>query len=94
MFSLKNVGRQSRPNGGADNYEPLPEDGEHQNDVLFSVDNDDDEEEENGHAGPDEDEAHDKRTRTVRFQEDVRVIGPPLRSTIASRETGRHTWLL
>lgn len=87
MFSLKTIGRQPSSNGDA-TYEPLLEDSEHQNNVVFSVE--DDEEEANEHAEYEEGEAHDTRTRTVRFQEDVRVIGPPLRSTIASRETGKN----
>ncbi|KAF8829225.1 hypothetical protein HHX47_DHR3000546 [Lentinula edodes] len=45
--------------------------------VVFSVDDDSDEE---SLAGP------SKTEHSVRFQEDVQVIGPPLRSTTASRE--------
>lgn len=47
--------------------------------VVFSVDDDSDEE---SLAGP------SKTEHSVRFQEDVQVIGPPLRSTTASREAG------
>ena len=62
--------------------------------VLFSVedesDDDDDEELQGGenankrsHAGEGVRPSH-----SVRFQEDVQVIAPPLRSTFESRETG------
>ena len=86
MFGLSNVGRQSRPNGGTGTYEPLLDDTERQNNVVFSVEDDEDDIDE--HNKPGEEEAHEARTRTVRFEEDVRVLGPPLRSTIVSRETG------
>ena len=63
-------------------------------DVLFSVDDDSDSDElasdplalaverANGHADP------AAERRGVRFQDDVQVIAPPLRSTMQSRETG------
>lgn len=92
MFSLSNVGRQSRPNGGTGTYEPLLDDSERQNNVVFSVD--DDEDDADAHGEPGEDEAHEVRSKTVRFQEDVRVLGPPLRSTIVSRETGAYYFLI
>lgn len=57
-------------------------------DVLFKVDDEDDSDENengvlvdtNGHA--------DQGRPGVRFQEEVQVIVPPLRSTMQSRETG------
>ena len=62
-------------------------------DVLFTVDDSDSDElasepralaveSANGHADP------AAERRGVRFQEDVQVIAPPLRSTMQSRETG------
>ena len=64
-------------------------------DVLFSVDDDSDgddgEEELLGHEdiNPHAHGAEGKPVHTVRFQEDVQVIAPPLRSTFQSRETGK-----
>ncbi|KAF9460696.1 hypothetical protein BDZ94DRAFT_877757 [Collybia nuda] len=53
--------------------------------TLFAVEDSDDEAEGTAlnTAKPD---THDH----VRFQEDVQVIGPPLRSTLASREAGEY----
>lgn len=48
--------------------------------VVFSVD-DDDSDEETFTSPP-------RAEHSVRFQEDVQVIHPPLRSTVASREAG------
>lgn len=53
-------------------------------DVLFSVDDDEPEE---SSLLSDADSAEHKAGH-VRFQEDVQVIGPPLRSTFESREAG------
>lgn len=75
MFNLPN--RQPKQNGDAETRQPLLEEEHPDDPVLFSVEDDDEEHEEQ----PKKD-----RTRSVRFQEDVRIIGPPLRSTIQSRE--------
>ena len=60
--------------------------------VLFSVDDgsDDSSEELLGEGNVDGDvhAGEGKPNHTVRFQEDVQVIAPPLRSTQQSRETG------
>lgn len=92
------LGRSTRPRtrdeeGGVN--EPLLNDSDEdlparaKDDVLFSVDDgseDDHEDEllavadENGHA--------EHGRPTVRFEESVQVIAPPLRSTFQSRETG------
>ena len=90
------LGRSSRPRtrdeeGGVnqpllnDSDEDLPAGAK--DNVLFSVDDgsDDDQEDEllangDGHAEP--------GRPTVRFEENVQVIAPPLRSTFQSRETG------
>ena len=85
MFSS---GRRS-PQGSGDESTRRPLlDGEERGDpVIFSVD--DDEEEEGVIGRSTEDEPHtNSKGRSVRFQEEVRVIGPPLRSTMASREAG------
>jgi len=50
-------------------------------DVIFSVDDDEPEE-----LLSDPESSPNKASHTVRFQEDVQVIGPPLRSTFQSRE--------
>lgn len=54
-------------------------------DVLFSA-HDEDDFEHSALDGPDPLEA--KAERTVRFHEEVQVVGPPLRSTYQSREAG------
>lgn len=56
-------------------------------DVLFSA-HDEDDFEHSALDGPDPDSRETKAERSVRFQEDVQVVGPPLRSTYQSRETG------
>ncbi|KAI0717196.1 amino acid transporter [Cerioporus squamosus] len=90
------LGRSSRPRtrdeeGGVnqpllnDSDEDLP--ARAKDDVLFSVDDGEDEDDDddellgepNGHAEP--------GRPTVRFEENVQVIAPPLRSTFQSRET-------
>lgn len=49
--------------------------------TIFAVDDDEDDD--------DEQALHSSRsTHSVRFTEQVQVIGPPLRSTLASREAG------
>ena len=56
-------------------------------DILFLAQDDDDFE----HSAldvPDSSSRQVKLERSVRFQEDVQVMGPPLRSTFESRETG------
>ncbi|KAI0356291.1 amino acid transporter [Trametes cingulata] len=91
------LGRSSKPRGRADEAgasQPLLRGSEEdlpstaREDVLFSVDDDE------GSDGDDEPLAkangHADRPKTghsVRFQEEVQVIAPPLRSTMQSRET-------
>jgi len=67
--------------------------------VLFSIDDDNDGLEMSALAS--EDAPHARRTKadqSVRFQERVQVIAPPLRSTLESREAGTSPcvrgWLL
>ena len=99
MFSLS--GR--RP-ADANTYEPLEsEETHHDDNVLFSASLSDEEDGEHdnsllaGHGTADSEGAegvgngvNNKSSRSVRFQESVsvRVYGPPLRSTMASREAG------
>lgn len=61
-----------------------------QDQVVFSVTDSDDELEESSAL-----EAHkgESRDHNVRFQDDVQVIGPPLRSTMSSREAGVYVLL-
>lgn len=54
-------------------------------DILFSV-GDDEPEDSSPLSSPDS--SQPKTGHSVRFQEDVQVIGPPLRSTFQSREAG------
>ncbi|KAI5117108.1 hypothetical protein M0805_008227 [Coniferiporia weirii] len=82
MFNI--TGRQSRPNTDGDTRQPLLDSENPRDSVLFSVDDDEDADE---LIHDDVEETHADRTRGVRFQEEVRIIGPPLRSTVASRET-------
>ena len=91
MFNLG--GRQPRRTQGDESTRQPLLDEEDRNPVLFEAEGD---EEEDEHALEQEDvEADDgpSRGRTVHFQEEVRVIGPPLRSTLASREAGKYTLL-
>jgi sodium-coupled neutral amino acid transporter 11 len=60
--------------------ERLPEDS-----VVFAVDSDSDHESEELHDPPND------SARSVRFQEDVQIIAPPLRSAAHSREVGQYT---
>lgn len=90
MFGLPN--RQPRQNGEAETRQPLLEEESHNDRVIFSV-ADDGEEDYPAHQldvaqQPEvpKKERTQRTSRSVRFQEDVRIIGPPLRSTIQSRE--------
>jgi sodium-coupled neutral amino acid transporter 11 len=58
--------------------------------VLFSVADDDNDERETSALAPADDTLRRgaKADQTVRFQEHVQVIAPPLRSTLESREAG------
>ncbi|KAI0675096.1 amino acid transporter [Trametes maxima] len=89
------LGRSTRPRGPNDEAgasQPLLQDTDADlaphDDVLFSVDDGDDDDDDdkplistNGRAD------HSKPGHSVRFQEEVQVIAPPLRSTFQSRET-------
>ena len=80
--------RQQKPNGDENARQPLLDEEDRNGHVLFSVD--DDEEGAAEHFDRNEDEeSRPNKTRSVRFQEEVRIIAPPLRSTLASREAGR-----
>jgi sodium-coupled neutral amino acid transporter 11 len=88
---LNITGRQRERNGDAETGQPLLGQGHDRladDPVIFSVTDDDEEEHsalrnENGFS--DEPPQYQPK-RSVRFQEEVRVIGPPLRSTLQSRE--------
>ena len=94
------LGRNKRPRQGesdsvAHDQQPLlngsEEDLHHPqaSDVLFSAqDDDDDDYIEASALDTVEESPTPKVGHSVRFREDVQVIGPPLRSTIQSRETG------
>jgi solute carrier family 38 (sodium-coupled neutral amino acid transporter), member 11 len=79
MFSYKTRDRiTSEDPGNGEASRPLL--GDHSENVVFSVDDDSDEEPLAASSTRGE--------HSVRFREDVQVIGPPLRSTTASREAG------
>ncbi|EJD03370.1 amino acid transporter [Fomitiporia mediterranea MF3/22] len=82
MFSIGK--RQEQKIGEESTRQPLLNGEDHSDPILFSVDDED--EEETSVTRHTEEEVPQNRTRSVRFQEEVRVIGPPLRSTLASRE--------
>lgn len=79
---------RSQQNGDQESSQPLlgSDRGVHDDRVLFSLD--DDEEERIPSPPPKDTTPRTPNGRSVRFQDDVHVIGPPLRSTIQSRETG------
>ena len=86
-----NFSGRKQQNGDAESSQPLlgSDRGVQDDHVLFSLD---DEEEERLPSPPPKDNAEPRTPngRSVRFQESVHVIGPPLRSTIQSREAGAH----
>jgi solute carrier family 38 (sodium-coupled neutral amino acid transporter), member 11 len=57
--------------------------------VIFAIADDD--ETNIFHSGRESPEAEERPEHSVRFQEEVQVIGPPLKSTIQSREAGKYT---
>ncbi|KAI0268713.1 amino acid transporter [Gloeopeniophorella convolvens] len=91
------LGRSARQNAhaGSEASQPLlnsshddlaPPNG----DVLFAIDDDDDQES----SALGEVPAQSKGDHSVRFQEEVQVIAPPLRSTYQSREAGTSQYEL
>lgn len=81
MFAKKS--RNSSPD--AEHSQPLLQNAAGNN-TLFAVDDDDDEDTELTAL-------HSSRSdHSVRFTEHVQVIGPPLRSTLASREAGAYVF--
>jgi sodium-coupled neutral amino acid transporter 11 len=55
--------------------------------VLFAIDGDEDEQET---SALEDTHRRSKADQTVRFQDHVQVIAPPLRSTLESREAGTY----
>lgn len=94
---LGRIGRQ-RENNNSDgairqpllnsSQEDLPNGSGRPGNVLFTVDDDDDDEFHESSALDGEPSGSRPEHHTVRFQEEVQVIGPPLRSTTQSREAG------
>lgn len=90
MLKITNKSQSSR--GDGETSEPLLGQGHDRtvdDSVIFSVDD----EEEHGilydrSTYKDDEHHHSQPKRSVRFQEEVRVIGPSLRSTMQSREAG------
>lgn len=91
------LGRSSRPRGGDNDAgvsqpllhgsdEDLPATAH--NNVLFSVDDDAEDNEDDLPLATTDGLADQTKPGHVRFQEEVQVIAPPLRSTMTSRETG------
>jgi solute carrier family 38 (sodium-coupled neutral amino acid transporter), member 11 len=85
MFQLSKTRRDRNGVADTEHAQPLLS-STHNRDVatdstVFSVQDFDDETEETALDSA-------RTDHTVRFQEEVHVIGPPLRSTLASREAG------
>lgn len=55
-------------------------------DVVFDIDGSDDEDSTSALEPP------QASSRSVRFEDEVQILGPPLRSTMASREAGVYVW--
>ena len=103
------LGRSKRPrdtSSAAHDQQPLltrSSEDLHQPDedsVIFSVQDDDEDYAEASALDLPNDGTTPKSSHSVRFREEVQVIGPPLRSTAESRETGTslthvccNTWL-
>ena len=98
---LNTTNRQQGSNEDRETSQPLLAQGHErvQDDpVIFSVEDDDDDDEEHSVlrddiAFSDQHRRHQSK-RSVRFQDEVRVMGPPLRSTMQSRETGMTDFAL
>lgn len=88
MFNLSS--RQAKPTEeDGDTREPLLGQGNGhalEDRVIFAVADEDEDELDHDMNSADGEREPGERSRSVRFQEDVRVIGPPLRSTAQSRE--------
>lgn len=85
--------RQGDVEGGAQDQQPLLNDSQEDlhhsqsESVIFSVNDEDDEYVEASALDATEESPLPKSGHSVRFQEDVQVIGPSLRSMTESRET-------
>ena len=71
-------------------YQLLPNNND-DDDVLFTASDGDSDDDFQAPARLPDPSAHKTGGRSVRFEEDVHVIAPPLRSTAASREAGSYT---
>lgn len=90
MFGQTNRTRDRNTAGEGESRRPLlggfQEDRAEERTVFAVDDSSDDESEGIGALSP----KGDRPDHTVRFQEDVQVIAPPLRSTTSSREAGMY----
>ena len=93
LFAAKSrhmLGRGGRPNQiNGDGLPLLQNSLEHEEDsenTLFSIEDDDDDVPET--SALEDSHPRSKPDHSVRFQDQVQVIAPPLRSTIESREAG------
>lgn len=90
MFAVNSRAREATADGEArqrllnDSHEDLSTDEPDQ--VVFTISDDEDSESNSTEAWSDVQRAQSG----VRFQEEVQVIGPPLRSTMQSREAGAY----
>lgn len=85
MFTLGN----RRNTEDRSTYEPLlgePNGNALEDQTIFSVEDEDEDFKEDGSV--EETSEEHSNSRHVHFEEEVRVIAPPLRSTLQSRETG------
>lgn len=82
-------GQQSRKDRNAssnsESSQPLLSSPQEDERVVFAIDEDEDE-----HLDPGLSSFVERPEHSVRFEDEVQVIGPPLRSTIQSREAGEY----
>jgi len=87
MFGQNSRKDRNGPSDG-ESRQPLLSDSIQDDTVIFAIDDDD--ETSNINHPEHESSQSERPEHTVRFQEEVQVIGPPLKSTIQSRETGKY----
>ena len=83
MFA-QSTRKRDQDAGEVADRQPLLDDPVTEDRLVFSVDDDDSDEEGAVNLPP----SSARSAHNVRFREDVQIIGPPLKSTIQSREAG------
>jgi sodium-coupled neutral amino acid transporter 11 len=91
MFGKNSRKDRTVPSDG-ESRQPLlsgsPEDSVQDESVIFAIDDDDEPNSVHSVRGS---PRADRPEHSVRFREEVQVIGPPMKSTIQSREAGEHS---